>query len=86
MTGVVSAVAIYSLVGVGLAALLREQVTTVVGLLVYPFVVEPIVTRIPPALEGWTIYLPGPAANALTRVTLTNREFCRGRHVPRGPP
>jgi len=47
MTGVVSAVAIYSLVGVGLAALLREQVTTEVGLLVYLFVVEPIVTRIP---------------------------------------
>jgi hypothetical protein len=47
-------------------ALLREQVATVVGLLVYLFVAEPIMTRVP-ALRGWTIYLPGSASAALTQ-------------------
>jgi ABC-2 type transport system permease protein len=74
MAGVVTAVAVYGLIGVGLGALLREQVATVVGLLIYLYVVEPILTRIP-ALEGWTMYLPGPAHSALTGVNLTNQEF-----------
>ena len=43
----VAAVAIFGLIGVGLGALVREQVATVVGLLVYLFIAEPIVTRIP---------------------------------------
>jgi ABC-2 type transport system permease protein len=46
----------------------------VVGLLVYLFVVEPIVTRIP-ALENWTIYLPGSAENALTQMSLRDQVF-----------
>jgi len=74
MAGVIAAVAIYGLIGVGLGALLRDQVATVVGLLVYLFVVEPIVTRIP-ALSDWTRYLPGPADDALTQVSLSNQEF-----------
>jgi len=74
LAGVIAAVAIFGLVGVGLGALLRDQVATVVGLLVYLFVAEPIVTRIP-ALRGWTIYLPGEAESALTQVALTNQEF-----------
>ena len=47
LAGVVAAVAIFGLIGVGLGALVREQVATVVGLLVYLFIAEPIVTRIP---------------------------------------
>lgn len=74
LAGVLAAVAIYALVGVGLGALVRDQVATVVGLLVYLFVVEPIVTRIP-ALGAWTSYLPGAAANALTQVSQANEEF-----------
>jgi ABC-2 type transport system permease protein len=74
MASVIAAVAIFGLVGVGLGALLRDQVATVVGLLVYLFVAEPIVTRIP-ALHSWTIYLPGEAENALTQVSLTNQQF-----------
>lgn len=74
MASVIAAVAIFGLVGVGLGALLRDQVATVVGLLVYLFVAEPIVTRIP-ALRSWTIYLPGEAKNALTQVSLTNQQF-----------
>jgi ABC-2 type transport system permease protein len=76
VAGVVAAVVIFASLGVGMGALLREQVATVVGLLVYLFVAEPIVTRIP-ALADWTKYLPGPASNALTRITLDNQEFLR---------
>ncbi|MPZ88626.1 MAG: ABC transporter permease [Nitriliruptorales bacterium] len=71
---IIAAVAIFALVGVGLGALLRDQVATVVGLLVYRFVAEPIVTSIP-ALESWTLYLPGPASSALSGITLSSREF-----------
>jgi len=74
LAGVVAAVAIFGLIGVGLGALVREQVATVVGLLVYLFIAEPIVTRIP-ALSSWTIYLPGAAANALTQVAQANQDF-----------
>jgi ABC-2 type transport system permease protein len=74
MASVIAAVAIFGLAGVGLGALLRDQVATVVGLLVYLFVAEPIVTRIP-ALRSWTVYLPGEAKNALTQVALTNQQF-----------
>jgi ABC-2 type transport system permease protein len=74
LAGVVAAVVIFGLIGVGLGALIREQVATVVGLLVYLFIAEPIVTRIP-ALHSWTSYLPGAAANALTQVAQANQEF-----------
>lgn len=74
LTGVVATVATFGLIGVGLGGLVREQVATVVGLLVYLFVAEPIVTRIP-ALSRWTIYLPGAAANALTQVAQANQDF-----------
>ncbi|WP_116047068.1 ABC transporter permease [Amycolatopsis palatopharyngis] len=74
LAGVIAAVALYGLLGVGLGALLRDQVATVVGLLIYLFVAEPIVSRVP-ALQDWTIYLPGLAAGALTQVSQANQEF-----------
>jgi ABC-type transport system involved in multi-copper enzyme maturation permease subunit len=74
IAGGILAVAIFAMIGVGLGALLREQVATVVTLLVYLYVVEPIVTRIP-ALSDWTIYLPGPAGSSLTGIALTNQTF-----------
>lgn len=73
IAGGIAAVALYALIGVGLGALLREQVATVVGLLIYLYVVEPILTNIP-ALNAWSRYLPGPADNALTGITLTNQQ------------
>ena len=69
----------------GSARLVREQVATVVGLLIYLFIAEPIVTRIP-ALHSWTIYLPGAAANALTQVAQANQDVpptLAGRPGPR---
>lgn len=74
MVGGVVAVAVFGLIGVGLSALLREQVTTVVGLLIYLYVVESIITRIP-ALSDVTMYLPGPAGSAMTGISLTNQQF-----------
>jgi hypothetical protein len=74
IAGVIAAVAVFALLGVGLGALLREQVATVVALLIYLFVAEPIVTRIP-ALGDWTMYLPGPASSALTQLSLDNQDF-----------
>jgi len=74
--GVIADVAIFGLLGVGLGALLRNQVATVVGLLVYRFVAEPILTGIP-ALDSWTTYLPGSASAALTQVSLTTQEYLR---------
>jgi ABC-2 type transport system permease protein len=74
MAGGIAAVTLYALIGVGLGALIREQVATVVGLLIYLFVIEAILTNIP-ALDAWTRYLPGPADNALTGITLTNQQY-----------
>jgi hypothetical protein len=74
LTGLVVVVATFALIGVGLGALLREQVATVVGLMLYLFVIEPIVTRIG-ALESWTVYLPGSAANAVTQIAQSNMTF-----------
>jgi ABC-2 type transport system permease protein len=74
VAGVLVAVAGFGVLGVGLGALLRDQVAAVVGLLVYLFVAEPILTRIP-ALQDWTVFLPGPSAGALTQITLTNQDF-----------
>jgi hypothetical protein len=74
MAAIVADVAIFALVGVGVGALARNQVAAVVGLLVYRFVAEPILTRIP-ALTDWTVYLPGSASSAIVRISLTNQEF-----------
>ena len=72
--GVVAVLAVFGLIGVGLGALVRDQVATVVGLLIYLFVVEPVLTNIP-ALGSWTMYLPGAAANGLTQVAQSGLEF-----------
>lgn len=74
MAGVIATGTAFGLLGVAIGALLREQVATVVGLLVFRFVAEPIVTSIP-ALEQWTLYLPGPAASGLAGSVLENRSF-----------
>ncbi|WP_375002597.1 hypothetical protein [Aeromicrobium sp. CTD01-1L150] len=72
--GVVADVTIFGVIGVGLGALLRNQVATVVGLLVYRFVAEPILTTVP-ALSQATAYLPGSASAALTQVSLSTQDY-----------
>jgi len=72
--GVVSTVALFGLIGVGLGALLRDQVATVVALMVYLFLVENILTNIR-SLHDWTPYLPGQAEEALVGSTLTHQQL-----------
>ena len=72
--GAVLAVALFAPIGVGLGALLREQIAVTVGLLLYLFVIEPIIVRIP-AVESAAPYLPGTAARALARVHQSDIDF-----------
>ncbi|MGY1680476.1 ABC transporter permease [Geodermatophilus sp. SYSU D01176] len=59
------ALVIYTVIGVGLGALVRNQVGAIVGGLVYLFVVESIVRQIS-AIAGAYKWLPGGALEALT--------------------
>jgi hypothetical protein len=74
LAGVIAAMTILGMVGVGLGALLREQVAAVVGLLVWLFVVERILSSFA-AMGSWTIYLPGQAQEALSGSVLTNQQL-----------
>jgi ABC-type transport system involved in multi-copper enzyme maturation permease subunit len=56
---------VFAVIGVGVGALLRNQVGAIVGALVYLFVVEPIVGSIG-AIQGAYKWLPGGAMNAIT--------------------
>lgn len=74
VTGVTLALAIFGPIGVGVGALLREQVSAVLALLLYLLLVERILTSIG-ALNGWTLYLPGQAQEALIGSTLTDQDL-----------
>ena len=60
------ALVIYTVIGVGVGALLRNQVGAIVGSLVYLFVVEGIIVRAIPGLRDIYKWLPGGALEALT--------------------
>ena len=59
------ALVIYTVIGVGLGALVRNQVGAIVGGLVYLFVVEAIVRQISAIADAYK-WLPGGALEALT--------------------
>jgi hypothetical protein len=56
---------VYAIIGVGVGALLRNQVGAIVGSLVYLLVVESIVSGIG-VLQGAYKWLPGGAVQAIT--------------------
>ena len=56
---------VFAVIGVGVGALLRNQVGAIVGSLVYLYVVEPIVSSIG-AIQGAYKWLPGGAVQAIT--------------------
>jgi len=60
------ALVVYTVIGVGIGALLRNQVGAIVGSLVYLFVVEGIVVRAIPGLRDIYKWLPGGGLEALT--------------------
>ncbi len=64
--GILVAAVLYALYGVGLGALLKNQVVAIVVGLGMTAVVEPIISGVLPAVGKW---LPGEAAQALESVT-----------------
>ncbi|WP_336027640.1 ABC transporter permease [Geodermatophilus sp. FMUSA9-8] len=56
---------VFAVIGVGVGALLRNQVGAIVGSLVYLYVVEPIISSIG-AVQGAYKWLPGGAVQAVT--------------------
>jgi ABC-type transport system involved in multi-copper enzyme maturation permease subunit len=65
LAGVAASVAVYSLLGVGLGALLRNQIAAVVGALIYLFVIEGLVGSLP-TIRDYYKWFPGGANSALT--------------------
>jgi ABC-2 type transport system permease protein len=65
---VIISVALFGVTGTGLGALLGSEVITVAGLLLYLYVAEPVVSHVT-SLGAWTAYLPGVAADGLTRAS-----------------
>jgi ABC-2 type transport system permease protein len=66
LAAVIASGALFALAGAGLGALAVGQLATVTGLLLFLFVAEPALTHIT-AWHAWTPYLPGVAADGLTR-------------------
>lgn len=67
LVGVGAALALYAVVGVGVGALVRNQIAAVVGLVVYLFIVGPILSGVQ-ATSGVAKFQPWQASNSLTRL------------------
>jgi ABC-2 type transport system permease protein len=65
LAGVAAALVIYAVIGVGVGALLRNQVGAIVGSLVYLRVVEPVIRSIPVTAPAYK-WMPGGALEAMT--------------------
>jgi ABC-2 type transport system permease protein len=62
----IAVIAVYALVGVGVGALVRNQVAAVVGTLIYLFLLEGLISSIPKVRDYYK-WFPGGAAQALTQ-------------------
>lgn len=65
MGGVLAGVAVYGVLGVGIGALVRNQIAAIVGSLVYLFVIEAFASALP-TVRDYYKYFPGGANSALT--------------------
>ncbi len=63
---IIISAALFAMTGAGLGALLGSEVPTVAGLVLYLYVAEPLISHVA-ALQAWTGYLPGVAADGLTQ-------------------
>ncbi|WP_350275842.1 ABC transporter permease [Kribbella sp. HUAS MG21] len=77
LIGVVLGLAVYTVLGVGIGALLRNQVAAIVGALVYLFVIEGLVSALP-RVRDYYQYLPGGAFSGLVGTYQPNVEFLTG--------
>ncbi len=71
LVGVVAGLTVYSVLGVGVGALVRNQIAAVVGSLVYLFIVEAFVSALP-TVRDYYKYFPGGANAALTGASQPN--------------
>jgi ABC-2 type transport system permease protein len=71
LLGVIVGVAIYALLGVGLGALIRNQIAALVGALVYLFIIEQFLAAIPKVRDYYKFF-PGGANSSLTNATQPN--------------
>ncbi|MBG0832092.1 ABC transporter permease [Planomonospora sp. ID67723] len=69
MLGVVATSALYTLFGIGLGALVRNQIAAVVGAIVWVFVVESLLAAVP-ALQTVGKFTPSGAARSLIAVQI----------------
>jgi ABC-type transport system involved in multi-copper enzyme maturation permease subunit len=67
--GILAGLSLYAVFGIGLGALVRNQIAGIVGAIVWVYVVEGIFTSIP-ALQPVGKWLPGGAAQALMSIDL----------------
>lgn len=65
IAGTIAGIAVYAVLGVGIGALVRNQIAAVVGALVYLFVIESFAASLP-TIRDYYQYLPGGANAALT--------------------
>lgn len=63
---VIISAALFAAAGAGLGCLVGGQLATVASLLIYLYVLEPLLSHIV-SLHSWTTYLPGVAADGLTQ-------------------
>jgi ABC-2 type transport system permease protein len=66
LAAVVIAAALFGVAGAGLGAVLHNQLAAVTAMLLYLYVLEPLVSHVA-SLRSWTPYLPGVAADGLTQ-------------------
>lgn len=65
LAGTVAGIAVYTVLGVGVGALVRNQIAAIVGSLVYLFVIESFAAALP-TIRDYYKYFPGGANAALT--------------------
>jgi hypothetical protein len=77
LLGVLLGLAIYTVLGVGIGALIRNQVAAIVGTLVYLFVVEGLVSALP-KIRDYYKYFPGGAFSGLVDTYQPDVQFLAG--------
>ncbi len=68
LLGSIGGAGLYGMVGVGVGALLRNQVAAIVGALIYLFVAEPILRSVPATASAYK-WLPGGSLESITATT-----------------
>ena len=81
LLGVWAALVLYTVIGVGVGALLRNQVGAIVGVLVFTQFIEPIGRTAAAFVDGladYTRFLPGAASDALVGASVLSASMAQG--------